>query len=248
MRWTRGAGGSAAVAVVALGVWGASVVWVSICDGPEPIRPLIDDPLGQLRVFTARCCGRSTDRAPPAVGRCGGTAGSDSPAYNQGSTRSRSASVRIRSSVCSSSIGCPDSRAVLTTTHRHRPRRWPPVQSGASQLAGGALALVLSASASFSTRRISAPCSVTAAFFAVASFQLCSGWCGCFLLSGVDLGLLTTITDPTHAPAAVLAKAYHQRWEHESGSDQLKTHLRGPAKILRLKSRTPSARKSTATC
>jgi len=76
---------------------------------------------------------------------------------------------------------------VLTTTHHHRPRRWPPVQSGASQL------------------------------------------------SGVDLGLLTSITDPTHAPAAVLAEANHQRWEHESGSDQLKTHLRGPAKILRLK-------------
>lgn len=33
----------------------------------------------------------------------------------------------------------------------------------------------------------------------------------------------------------MLAEAYHQRWEHESGNDQLKTHLRGPAKILRLK-------------
>ena len=84
MRWTRGAGGSAAVAVVALGVWGASVVWVSICDGPEPIRPLIDDPLGQLRVFTARCCGRSTDRAPPTLGRCGGTAGLGQPGLQPG--------------------------------------------------------------------------------------------------------------------------------------------------------------------
>jgi len=53
--------------------------------------------------------------------------------------------------------------------------------------------------------------------------------------SGELIALLTTITDPTHAPAAVLAQAYHQRWEHESGNDQLKTHLRGPAKILRSK-------------
>lgn len=45
--------------------------------------------------------------------------------------------------------------------------------------------------------------------------------------------LLTTITDPTQAPAAALAQAYHQRWEHETGNKQLKTHLRGPAKILR---------------
>jgi len=53
--------------------------------------------------------------------------------------------------------------------------------------------------------------------------------------SGELIALLTTITDPTHAPAAALAQAYHQRWEHESGNDQLKTHLRGPAKILRSK-------------
>ena len=33
----------------------------------------------------------------------------------------------------------------------------------------------------------------------------------------------------------MLAQAYHQRWEHESSNDQLKTHLRGPAKILRSK-------------
>ncbi len=53
--------------------------------------------------------------------------------------------------------------------------------------------------------------------------------------SGELITLLTTITDPTHAPAAALAQAHHQRWEHESGNDQLKTHLRGPAKILRSK-------------
>lgn len=45
--------------------------------------------------------------------------------------------------------------------------------------------------------------------------------------------LITTILDPTHAPAEALAQAYHQRWEHETGNDQLKTHLRGPGKILR---------------
>jgi hypothetical protein len=45
--------------------------------------------------------------------------------------------------------------------------------------------------------------------------------------------LITTITDPAQAPAAQLAAAYHQRWEHETGNDQLKTHLRGPGKVLR---------------
>jgi Insertion element 4 transposase N-terminal len=45
--------------------------------------------------------------------------------------------------------------------------------------------------------------------------------------------LLTTITDPRLAPAAVLAQAYHQRWEHETGNAQLKTCLRGPGEVLR---------------
>lgn len=53
--------------------------------------------------------------------------------------------------------------------------------------------------------------------------------------SGELVALLTTITDPASASADQLAQAYHQRWEHESGNDQLKTHLRGPAKILRSK-------------
>ena len=47
--------------------------------------------------------------------------------------------------------------------------------------------------------------------------------------------LVTTITDPADAHADELAAAYHQRWEEETGNDQLKTHLRGPAKILRSK-------------
>jgi len=45
--------------------------------------------------------------------------------------------------------------------------------------------------------------------------------------------LLTTILDPTEAPALVLAQGYHDRWEHETGNDQLKTHLRGPGRVLR---------------
>jgi hypothetical protein len=47
--------------------------------------------------------------------------------------------------------------------------------------------------------------------------------------------LLTTIDDPGQARADELAAAYHQRWEEETGNDQLKTHLRGPGKVLRSK-------------
>ena len=45
--------------------------------------------------------------------------------------------------------------------------------------------------------------------------------------------LLTTITDPGQARADELAGGYHQRWEEETANDQLKTHLRGPGKVLR---------------
>ena len=45
--------------------------------------------------------------------------------------------------------------------------------------------------------------------------------------------LLTTITDTADARADELAAAYHERWEQETGHDQLKTHLRGPGKVLR---------------
>jgi hypothetical protein len=38
---------------------------------------------------------------------------------------------------------------------------------------------------------------------------------------------------PTHARADELAGVYNQRWEQETGHDQLKTHLRGPGKVLR---------------
>ena len=48
--------------------------------------------------------------------------------------------------------------------------------------------------------------------------------------------LVTTITDFRAAPAPELARAYHQRWEHEGGNAQLKTYLRGPGRVLRSQS------------
>jgi hypothetical protein len=54
--------------------------------------------------------------------------------------------------------------------------------------------------------------------------------------SGELIALITTITDPALASAQELAQAYCQRWEEETGNDQLKTHLRGPGAVLRSKS------------
>lgn len=51
--------------------------------------------------------------------------------------------------------------------------------------------------------------------------------------SGELIVLLSTIRDPAAAHADELAAAYHQRWEQETGNDQLKTHLRGPGTVLR---------------
>jgi hypothetical protein len=51
--------------------------------------------------------------------------------------------------------------------------------------------------------------------------------------SGELIALLTTITSPGDARAGELASAYHQRWEEETANDQLKTHLRGPGRLLR---------------
>jgi hypothetical protein len=59
--------------------------------------------------------------------------------------------------------------------------------------------------------------------------------------TGELITLLTTITDPDGdhgARADELAAAYHQRWEQETANDQLKTHLRGPGRVLR--SRLPN--------
>ncbi len=54
--------------------------------------------------------------------------------------------------------------------------------------------------------------------------------------SGELIALITTITDPAAASAQELARAYCQRWEEETGNDQLKTCLRGPGAVLRSKS------------
>ena len=53
---------------------------------------------------------------------------------------------------------------------------------------------------------------------------------------GEVIAVVTTITEMTAAPAPLLAEAYAQRWEHETGNAQLKTCLRGPGRILRSKS------------
>jgi len=51
--------------------------------------------------------------------------------------------------------------------------------------------------------------------------------------TGELIALLCTITDPAAARADQLAGAYHERWEEETANDQLKTHLRGPGRVLR---------------
>jgi hypothetical protein len=51
--------------------------------------------------------------------------------------------------------------------------------------------------------------------------------------TGELITLLSTVTDPARAHADELADAYHQRWEAETGHDQVKTHLRGPGRVLR---------------
>ena len=51
--------------------------------------------------------------------------------------------------------------------------------------------------------------------------------------TGELIVVLTSILDPADARADELADAYHQRWEEETGNDQLKTHLRGPGRVLR---------------
>lgn len=47
--------------------------------------------------------------------------------------------------------------------------------------------------------------------------------------------LITTILDPSQAPAKELAALYHERWEIESAFDEFKTHLRGNKIVLRSK-------------
>jgi Insertion element 4 transposase N-terminal len=54
--------------------------------------------------------------------------------------------------------------------------------------------------------------------------------------TGEVIVLLTSILDAgghDGARADELAAAYHERWEEETANDQLKTHLRGPGRVLR---------------
>jgi Insertion element 4 transposase N-terminal/Transposase DDE domain len=48
--------------------------------------------------------------------------------------------------------------------------------------------------------------------------------------------LITTILDHEAAPATELAARYNERWEIETTLDELKTHQRGPAQVLRSRS------------
>ena len=50
---------------------------------------------------------------------------------------------------------------------------------------------------------------------------------------GEIITLVTTIMDPGDVPAAELAAAYHERWEAELVFDEIKTHQRGAATVLR---------------
>lgn len=48
--------------------------------------------------------------------------------------------------------------------------------------------------------------------------------------------LITSILEPADTPAIELAAAYHERWEYEGLIDEIKTHQRGPGRVLRSKS------------
>lgn len=50
---------------------------------------------------------------------------------------------------------------------------------------------------------------------------------------GDTVRLITTLLDPVKTPADELAALYAQRWNEETGYDELKTHLRGPNRVLR---------------
>lgn len=54
--------------------------------------------------------------------------------------------------------------------------------------------------------------------------------------TGELMCLITSIGDPHDTSAVELAAAYHERWEFEGLIDEVKTHQRGPARVLRSKS------------
>ena len=49
------------------------------------------------------------------------------------------------------------------------------------------------------------------------------------------IALITTILTSRTPPRPSSPRAYHERWEHETGNKQLKTYLRGPGKILQVR-------------
>lgn len=51
--------------------------------------------------------------------------------------------------------------------------------------------------------------------------------------TGERTRLLTTLLDPEKFPAEELARLYAERWSVETGFDEIKTHLRGRARVLR---------------
>jgi hypothetical protein len=59
--------------------------------------------------------------------------------------------------------------------------------------------------------------------------------------------LLSTVTDPTDARADELAAVYHQRWERETGHDQLKPSCADPGRSFARGCRTWSTRRSGPT-
>lgn len=56
---------------------------------------------------------------------------------------------------------------------------------------------------------------------------------------GATYRLMTTLLDPSQAPAEELAGLYPERWELEGAFDELKTHLRGGGGVV-LRSKTPA--------
>ncbi len=54
--------------------------------------------------------------------------------------------------------------------------------------------------------------------------------------AGDIICVITSVLDPAAATAEELAAAYHERWECENLIDEVKTHQRGPTRVLRSKS------------
>lgn len=54
--------------------------------------------------------------------------------------------------------------------------------------------------------------------------------------TGEIICVITSVLDPAEATAQELAAAYNDRWECENLIDEVKTHQRGPAKVLRSQS------------